>query len=83
MEKLHPLVAKYYPFKHLYYSTQCKNIIIKKFKQALPTDEQQIIRKYSLFKGIKIQTPEQKDVAKKYNLILRKLELINGQRHLS
>jgi hypothetical protein len=74
MEKLHPLVAQYYPYRHLYYSTQCKNTIINKFKKELHPDEQQIIHKYSLFKGLKQQTPEEKDISKKCKLILRKLE---------
>ena len=74
MEKLHPLVAYYYPYRDLYYSKQCKNTIINKLLKALPPDEQQIIRKYLLFKGLKQQTQEQKDIAKKGKLILRKLE---------
>jgi hypothetical protein len=74
IQQLHPLVAKYYPFRHLYYSQECKNVIINEFVHALPVDEKQIIHKYARCKGLKQQTPEQKDIAKKYNLILRKLD---------
>ena len=34
----------------------------------------QIIHKYARCKRLKQQTPEQKNIAKKYNLILRKLD---------
>jgi len=63
VEELEPLILNYFPYRHQYYSGECKEFVFSQFRRTFTPEQNEILDQYASFKNARHQSQEQKAIA--------------------